>query len=754
MADRQNREINEHETHTVATHPDRSINAYYPGYQTPYGADIEDEDGFDFWATVYMLWRRKWLMLAIVFVGVLASIILNLQTMPLYRAVTTIEIQEQEQQILEQGSLSVTGNIDNEFMETQFALLRSRSLAERVADMLDLPSDAAYADQSLGRTERLNEATTVLSKNISIKPEGRSRIIRIAYTSPMPQETSRIANALVGTFIETALERKYNTSAYARNFLEERLAAAKAALEASERQLAVYAADQGILELGGDNGSISLESDTIIALNSQLAVARSQRISSEQTYRAVVADGTNSAMLKSPQLSSLELRKSELMAEYLELGQTFRPEYPAMVRLRSRIDALDTEIVTARNQIIATIRSDFDAAVALETSLQNRISDLRNSLQELRDRRIQYTILEREVDTNRAQYEALLQRLKEITTAAGIGNSQIAVIDRALTPKLPFEPNLRRAVLQALTLSMAFAVGIVFALNYINDQIRTPEDVKTKLGLPAIGTVPIVSASSGLMDELRNPRSILTEAYFSARAALDFATDAGAPKSIMVTSIRPSEGKTTSSIGLAMAFANSGRDVLIIDADLRRPSFVVEPGASIGLSGLLTQTAKLSDNIATSSTERLFLLPAGIVPPNPAQLLASDKFADLIAEAESLFDVVIVDTAPIANFSDAPRISNLVESTLLVLHSAKLRTPTIRGALGRLLDSNAQVSGVILNKFNAKAAGGYYNEYYAYSDYGSYTELSADTQASVGHDKDSKNSGKSGSVSPSADFRI
>ncbi|MGB2388235.1 MAG: hypothetical protein ACPIB6_05455, partial [Henriciella sp.] len=161
-----------------------------------------------------------------------------------------------------------------------------------------------------------------------------------------------------------------------------------------------------------------------------------------------------------------------------------------------------------------------------------------------------------------------------------------------------------------------------------------------------------------------------------------------------------------------------------------------------------------SDNIATSSTERLFLLPAGIVPPNPAQLLASDKFADLIAEAESLFDVVIVDTAPIANFSDAPRISSLVESTLLVLHSAKLRTPTIRGALGRLLDSNAQVSGVILNKFNAKAAGGYYNEYYAYSDYGSYTEQFTDTQASVGHDKDSKNSGKSGSVPPSADFRI
>ena len=212
MADRQNREINEHESHPVATHPDRSINAYYPGYPTPYGADIEDEDGFDFWATVYMLWRRKWLMLAIVFVGVSASIILNLQTVPLYRAVTTIEIQEQEQQILEQGSLSATGSIDNEFMETQFALLRSRSLAERVADMLDLPSDAAYADQSLGRTERLNQATSVLSENISVKPEGRSRIIRVEYTSPIPQETSRIANALVETFIETALERKYNTS--------------------------------------------------------------------------------------------------------------------------------------------------------------------------------------------------------------------------------------------------------------------------------------------------------------------------------------------------------------------------------------------------------------------------------------------------------------------------------------------------------------------------------------------------------------
>ena len=754
MAKRQNRETNEPQSHPVATRQDDAVAGYYPGYPIPYGSDDIDDDGFDFWATTHLLWRRKWLMLAIVFVGVATSIILTLQTVPLYRAFTTIEIQEQEQQILEQGSLGTTGNVDSEFMETQFGLLRSRSLAERVADILNLPSDAAYADQSLGPTERLSQATSVLTENISVRPEGRSRIIRVEFTSPIPRETARIANALVETFIETALERKYNTSAYARNFLEERLAAAKTALEESERQLAVYAADQGILELGGDNGSISLEGDTIIALNSQLADARSQRIASEQTYRAIAADGTNSAMLDSPQLASLELRKSELMAEYLEMGQTFRPEYPAMVRLRSRIDAVNVEIVTARDQIVGAMRSDFDAAVALETSLENRISDLRNNLQELRDRRIQYTILEREVDTNRTQYEALLQRLKEVTTAAGVGNSQIAVIDRALTPKLPFEPNLRRTILQALILSMAFAVGIVFALNFIDDRIKTPEDVKTKLGLPAIGTVPIISGAGGLMDELTNPRSILTEAYFSARAALDFATDAGAPKSIMVTSIRPSEGKTTSSIGLAMAFANSGRDVLIIDADLRRPSFVVEPGASIGLSGLLTKNANLADNIASSSTERLFLLPAGIIPPNPAQLLASDKFPNLIAEAERLFDVVIVDTAPIANFSDAPRISSLVDSTLLVLHSGKLRTPIIRGALGRLLDNNAQVSGIILNKFNAKAAGGYYNDYYAYSDYGSYTETYSDPQASVEHDNKSGNNRKRGSASGSAGFKL
>lgn len=674
------------------------------------------DEAINVWDLLQVFLRRKWMILAITLLGVSIATILTLRVTPMYRATATVEVQRQETQIIEGASVDPAVVADGQYMETQYALLRSRSLAERVAEVLNLPSDERYADQSLPRVERLQQAASKVVSGVRVSPEGRSRVINVQFVSPYPGEAARIANALVENFIQTNLERKYNTTAYARQFVEDRLQTTREALEESERRLVEYASSQDILELDSEGGG-SLDATSIVSLNSELAAAESQRIAAEQRFREAQNNPTTRAMLESEDLRRLRTRRSELNAEYQEKLGTFKPGYPEMQQLQSRIESLDQEIEVERAAIVDALEAEYRAAQAREASLSERVNELRGELQDLRDRRIDYTIIQREVDTNRTQYEALLQRMKEISIASGVGSSQVSVIDQAQVPTHPFEPNLRRTLLIAFVLSLVGGMGLAFALNYIDDTIKTPDDVKNKLGLAAVGVVPKVKNNTDIVSsELSDPKSAVSEAFFSTRTALQFTTSSGAPRSLLMTSTRPSEGKTSSTVALAMAFAKIGQRVLIIDADMRKPSFVAESGASIGLSGMLTREAELENNIVESRHDGLYLLPAGVIPPNPAELLSNPRLKSIIEEAEQMFDLVLVDSPPVLSFTDAPLLGSICEGTVVIIQSGAIRTPQVVRTIGRLMESRTNVLGVILTKFDAKKVG--YNSDYYYYHYG------------------------------------
>jgi capsular exopolysaccharide synthesis family protein len=684
-----------------------------------YAEELRDpdshEEGFQFWEAVGIVLSRKWLILAIVIVGLAAAALLSLRTTPMYRAVATIEIQSEEIQIMEGAAVDQPTIADDEFMATQYELLRSRSLAERVAELLNLPSDERYADQSLPRPARLRQAAGKIVEGLRVAPEGRSRVVRVEFVSPHKYEAARIANAVVENFIESNLERRYNTTAYAREFLEERLAATKAALEEKEAELVAYAEEAGILDLStGEQNAASLEVTSIMSLNSELAAAESQRIEAEQVYREALSNPAVREIMDNEVLRDLRSRRSELQSEYAEKLGVFKPEYPDMKRLQTRIDRLDAEIEAERASILSALEGDYRAALAREQSLRERVDELAETLQDERDRRIQYTILQREVDTNRSQYDALLQRMKEVSIASGIGSSQVSVVDEALPPNAPFEPNIPRTMIQALVLSLAAGVGLAFGLNYIDDTIKTPEDLRNKLGLPVIGIIPkMAKKSERVTDALSDPKSGVSEAYLSARTALDFSTSHGTPKSLLLTSTKPSEGKTSSTIALASAYAKNGHQVLIIDADMRKPSFVVDKGQSIGLSGLLTQDVQLVEQVVRSNTPGLYLLPSGVVPPNPAELLSGPRLRTVIEEAEAHFDFVIIDSPPILSFVDAPVLGTVCEGALIVIEAGSIRRPAVERTVNRLLESRTNLIGAILMKFDAKKAGYDYGYYYA-----------------------------------------
>lgn len=674
----------------------------------------EDGGGFDFWGALRIVLRRKFMILAVVVLGTVVAAVLTLRVTPLYQATATIEVQREETRIIASGSVEPSTIADGEYMATQYALLKSRALAERVVETLGLVDKAGFANQDLGRSERVQSAAASLAANLRIAPDGRSRVVKITMISPDPAEAALIANTLVDSFIEGSLERKFNTTAYARKFLEERLAAAKTALEDAERRLVDYAQDQDIIELGAGSGSLDISS--LVSLNEELSIAQTNRIVAEQRYRENLGSEATQEALVSEDLKRLRQAKSQLTAQYQEMLGAFKADYPDVQKLQARIDALDLEIDEARAAIGVAAEAAFKAAVAREQSLQGRISELKVDVQNQRGRKIDYTILQREVDTARTQYEALLQRLKEVSIGGGVGSSQVSVVDRAIAPGAPFEPNLQRSLIQALILSFFLGIGLAFALNYIDDTVTTPEDVMQKLGLLALGIIPKVKEREGeITDALKDPRSPTAEAFFSARTGLEYTTKTGAPRTLVVTSTRPNEGKTSSTIALGISFARTGRRVLIIDGDMRKPSFAANPADSIGLSGLMTQDTLLSDNIVGSPTSGLYLIPSGVIPPNPAELLSSPRLAALIKEASEQFDIVIFDSPPLLGFADALILGSICEATILVIESGTVRRPAALRSIDRLVDNNANIVGAVLTKFDAKKSGyGSSDYYYAY----------------------------------------
>jgi polysaccharide biosynthesis transport protein len=308
-----------------------------------------------------------------------------------------------------------------------------------------------------------------------------------------------------------------------------------------------------------------------------------------------------------------------------------------------------------------------------------------------------------------------VQRFKEVSITSGVSESQVSIVDRAVTPKLPYAPRLRNALVQAVFLAFALGIGLALLAEYIDDTIKSPEDVKAKLGLSVIGVVPKVPAASSVLEELENVKSAISEAFGSARTALHFSTPAGAPRTLLITGNRPAEGKTSCATGLALAFARIGKRVLVIDADMRRPSFAPGAATSMGLSGLLTNAAPLADHIITGSIEGVALLPAGVLPPNPAELLAGHRFSDILIEAQAQYDLVIVDAPPVMDFADAPLLASACEATVLAVQAAGVRRPLVRRTVERLVSANAYLVGVMLTKYDLKRSGYGYGYGYGYN---------------------------------------
>ena len=670
---------------------------------------------------ILLEWR--WLILSLVVVGLAGAAILTLLTTPLYRSQATLEANPPTVEIMEEGNGTARSQSpDNwNFISTQVGLLGSRSLAQRVAQDLNLASNPAFVDQSLPAATRINVAAGKVAGGLTVDAPEEGQLIGISYVSDSPALAAEIVNGFADSFIRSNLERRYEASDYARTFLERQIVKTRADLERSERQLVGYAQSQGIINTGspagGNSGDVaSLQGASLVALNNALAEATTRRIAAEGAYRGARAAGNTVDVNTSTQ--AMRQAKAALEAEYQEKRTLMKPEHPDMLSLRSRIEELDRQMRIETAQVVGgrsnTLLAEYQAAAAAERALQARVGGLKGSVLNLRGRSIQYTILQREVDTNRALYDALLQRYKEIGVAGGIGTNLISIVDRGEVPGAPYSPNLLFNLLIGFGLSLAAGLGLAVVLEFINDTIKTRDDVRNKLGLACLGAIPKRSGKGSFVEDLKDPTSSVSEAYSAVIGSLRLSTEAGTPKTLLISSTQPNEGKSSTALALAQNFARLGKTVLLIDGDMRKPTFKAANNKQ-GLTPLLTTAEPVRDHVVMTQYQNLWLMPCGPIPPNPADLLASGRFQSILAEASEHFDVVIVDGPPVLGLADGPSLAAVCNGTLLVVEAARTRTPAVVGAINRLEASGAYVIGALLTKAAERSGSfGYGYEPYRY----------------------------------------
>jgi succinoglycan biosynthesis transport protein ExoP len=729
-----------------------------------YAADPR-EGGFDLRKYLWLLFKHRWLILGCAALTVSLGALNTVLTTPIYRANATLQINREVPQVVTvDGFQQVEAGDTWEFYQTQFELLKSRSLAERVVADNNLHEDAAFmganvpsilsnlkrrifgappstaTSSSANVAARQRAAAGRVMSGFSLQPVNESTIVRISFESPNPQVAQKVVNAIADTYIQTNLERRYGASTYARTFLEERLEELKLKLEESERVLVAYAEEKDIV--GSVDGPTLTQTD-VAAANSELSQATNRRLKLELLWEQIQAsEGIGvPQMLESASISAKRAERDALSKTYQEQLSFFKPAYPAMRELQAQIAELERQMAEEVNLIRQSVQAEHEAALAEEKQLTERLESLKGEFADFRNRNIDYTILQREVDTNRTLYDGLLQRYKEIGVAGGVGSNNISIVDRAELPGGPYTPDLRRNLTTALMIGLLLGIGAAFAREQLDDTFRSPDDVEDALGIPLLGAIPISRSSKDHGLQLDDPQSHASEAYRSLRTALQFSTSDGVPRTLLVTSALPEEGKSTTAVTLARNYAGIGMKVLLIDADLRRPSLHKHLSGQneVGLTNCLASTTVPAGVFQKSGSQGLTFMASGPLPPNPAELLASPKMLTLLTVAAEEYDMIIIDGPPVAGLADAPLLSSITTGTLFVIDSTRTRRKAAKAAIKRLQFARAQIVGAVVNKLDISGSG--YG--YGYGAYGyGYTQYYGEDQRQIAFDGRLKEDGR------------
>jgi capsular exopolysaccharide synthesis family protein len=691
-----------------------------------------------------MLHKRRGIVLTCLLVSTALAVLHNYTTRPVYQATTQILIDRDTPNVLPNKELVelVQGGMD--YYQTQYQLLKGRSLAERAVARLKLQTHPELATGPmmnpwervrvlLGRPPSavadssglpLSPAAAAFRSRIDVDPIPGSRLVNLRFRAYDPQVAADAANTLAQLYIEQSLELRYTTSTEATGWLSERLAEQQAKVEAAEKALQEYREREGLVNQEEKQGLVEQKLEM---LNGAVLDARTDRIAKESLYNQIAAAGPGQIesfplVLGSEPVQALKAELALLQREEARLADTLGDRHPDMVRVRGQIRSTEEKIRAEIRNVGRAAESEYRTALAKEARLAATLEAVKREAQDTNRKGIEYGALKREVETNRQLYQDLLTKTKQTGLETELKTTNIRVVEKAETPRGPVSPNAMRNYQVAIVLGLLVGIGLALGFEHLDNTFKTPEDVKQHLQVPFLGMVPdvAVKAAGGAArgpnasQVIRTPNSAVADAYRVLRTNLIFSSAETTGRVVLVTSAAAGEGKTTTLANLAAALAQNGAKVLAVDGDLRRPTLNQHFGLpkTPGLSDLIVGKSAASQAIQTTRIDGLQLLPCGYQPPNPAELLGSPMMKQILEALRAHYDWVLVDAPPLLAMADAPVLCSMVEGVVLVLAAEVATKPSVMRAIDQVQGVNGKVIGVVLNKVNLERNSYYYSQYY------------------------------------------
>ncbi len=723
-----------------------------------------ENDVIDLLPVFLVVWRKKWTIMTLVILTMILTALVVLSIEPTYRSTATMQIEQQEAQVV---SIEQIYGVDSssEYLQTQFELLKSRTLAERVVRELELTThiefDPRQAEPPLidikglianfnlhslipGTTpedfvelppptedEIFTSVVDSFIEKITIAPIKKSQLVKISVDMHDSNMATRAANAIAQNFINSQLDAAMETSMTATNWMNERLVELRDNLQVAENKLQEFKEQQGLIDVGG-SGIVTVSANELSAINERLVDARTKTAEAKSQYKQVKSIkkwnwrkmSTVPAVLSHPLVQTFKAEEAKAQAKVKELSKRYGKRHPTMQAANSDLTAAQESLKAQVLQIVAGIERQYQIATANEASLQESVEENKAQIQDISKNEFKLRELQREVDSNRTIYDTFMDRLKETTATADLESAKARIVDPAIMPTKPIKPKKGLIVIIAGFLAGLFAVFLTLLLNALNNTFKSTDEIESKLNLPVLGLLPIVKANTRRMivehyiDKTDKP---FMESVKTIRTGIMLSGIDNPHKVLVVTSSIPGEGKTTVSTNLAISLGEM-ENTLLIEADMRRPTMAKTfdlPVGTPGLANLIANTADYDDCI--QSIGGIDLIVAGLVPPNPLELIASKKFAEVMEELINRYERIVIDCPPVQAVSDALVLSKYAENLIYVIKAESTSKPVVTKGIGQLLQNNAPVKGVVLNTVDIKKGLKYGYGYDGYYDYYGYS---------------------------------
>ena len=734
----------------------------------------------DYWLVVR---KHQWKILACLVSAVIVSGIIVFTTTPIYVARATLMIERKAPQVVKiQQVIGETDEADeSSFYESQYQVLQSRSLAAAVIKAQKLDKDAAFLKQSesgfslgqllsmpiawlqslLPQQAPISQPSSIAgidsaiinsySGMVSIEPVKRSRIVRIAISSPNPELAARVANAHVDGYIQHGFKLKSQANEEARKFLESKLGELKHRVENSEMTLNQFRRGKGIISLDEKENIVV---DRLADLNRRLTESEADRIGFEAQARLIKNRQYDSlpAVISNPLIQTLRSQVVQLEAELAKLSDQFLPGYPRVAQIKAQLEESKTRLAQQIKNVVDGINSAYLAAAGKERELRVQMDNQKSETFALKDASVQYAILARDANTNKQLYDNVLERFREISVAGELPSSNVTIVDRAEIPRLPAKPNKRLNLMLGAFLGLFGGLGLALVLEHLDNTLNTQGDAERFLWLPCLSVVPDIFTlppgpaytASSLVRRLpqgdvtlclptRNLESndqhhlMISEVYHKLRMDILLARSDEPPKTLLFTSSTAGEGKTITVTNTAITFARMGSRVLLMDADLRQPSCLRALRMTedeVGLSDYLANLVGLDQVIKATPIANLTVIGAGSLPPSPTELLGSKKMAETLGYLKQHYDYIFIDSPPVIPVSDAVVLSTVVDGLIFVVQGQMTPKPIVKEALAQLGQRHSKILGLVLNRVDMKSAEyRNYRHYYNSGDYFSSARL-------------------------------